>query len=245
MNSATEVFQSHGAAMDRMYRWQRHVYDLTRRYYLLGRDELLDRLSPPASGSVLEIGCGTGRNLMGVAKRYPGARLYGVDISQEMLKTALENLGRHQLMPRTRLACADATGFNPVACLGRAQFDRVFFSFTLSMIPDWQGALRNALGLLAPQGELHVVDFGQCEGLSPMVKWALFRWLAQFGVKPRQALAMEMRALAAPHGAALNFTPLYAGYAWIASLKPQVGQQQSVQPPSRLISVPSVSWDTP
>ena len=50
--------------MDRMYRRQRHIYDLTRKFYLLGRDQMIDRLGPPADARVLEIGCGTGRNLI-------------------------------------------------------------------------------------------------------------------------------------------------------------------------------------
>ena len=32
------------ALMDRMYRRQRHIYDLTRKFYLLGRDEVIARL---------------------------------------------------------------------------------------------------------------------------------------------------------------------------------------------------------
>ena len=47
--------------MNRMYRRQRHIYDGTRRYYLLGRDQMISRLRPEAGASVLEIGCGTGR----------------------------------------------------------------------------------------------------------------------------------------------------------------------------------------
>ena len=62
------------ALMDRIYRRQRYVYDLTRKYYLLGRDELIDRLAPPADGRVLEIGCGTARNLIAAARRWPQAR---------------------------------------------------------------------------------------------------------------------------------------------------------------------------
>lgn len=75
--------------MARMYRIQRHFYDASRRYYLLGRDQLLDRLAPPPGGSILEIGCGTGRNLIGVAQRHGDAKLFGIDISQEMRRQRL------------------------------------------------------------------------------------------------------------------------------------------------------------
>ena len=75
-------------AMNRMYRHQRHIYDASRRFYLLGRDTLIERLNPPAGGHVLELGCGTGRNLVAAARRYPLAAFYGCDISSEMLKSA-------------------------------------------------------------------------------------------------------------------------------------------------------------
>ncbi len=219
MNGQTDILLSHGEAMDRMYRWQRHVYDLTRRHYLLGRDELLDRLAPPPGGSILEIGCGTGRNLIGAAKRYPDARLFGIDISQAMLDTALENLGNRQLMPRTALAWADASSFDPASCLGQARFDRIFFSFALSMIPDWQGALRQAMNALGPRGELHIVDFGQCEGMSPIFRQSLFRWLKLFHVMPRKTLIGELHALASHRTAAVEFTSGFRGYYWRAAVR--------------------------
>ena len=74
--------------MDRIYRRQRHFYDFTRKYYLLGRDRLIDDLAPPPDGRVLEIGCGTARNLVAAARAWPQAQLYGIDISAEMLGTA-------------------------------------------------------------------------------------------------------------------------------------------------------------
>ena len=46
--------------MDRMYRPQRYIYDLTRKPYLLGRDRLIAGLAAPDGGTILEIGCGTG-----------------------------------------------------------------------------------------------------------------------------------------------------------------------------------------
>ena len=63
----------HKSSMERMYRLQRHIYDVTRAYYLLGRDQLIARLSPPEGGSVLEIGCGTGRNLVQASIAIPPA----------------------------------------------------------------------------------------------------------------------------------------------------------------------------
>ena len=80
--------------MDRMYRYQRHIYDLTRKYYLLGRDRLIRRLNPRCGARILEIGCGTGRNLILAARKYPTARLYGIDVSNEMLASASHAIAR-------------------------------------------------------------------------------------------------------------------------------------------------------
>ena len=66
--------KAHGARMDAIYRGQRHIYDITRKYYLLGRDRVIDDLAPPPGGSVLEVGCGTARNLITAARRWPDAR---------------------------------------------------------------------------------------------------------------------------------------------------------------------------
>ena len=56
--------------MDRVYRHQRHVYDLTRKYYLLGRDPLIARLDVPAGGHVLELGAGDRAAIYGGFHRY-------------------------------------------------------------------------------------------------------------------------------------------------------------------------------
>ena len=151
--------------MDRIYRRQRHVYDATRKFYLLGRDRLIHRLNPPAGGRVLEIGCGTARNLIVAARAYPDVHFFGIDISSEMLGTARRLVDREGLASDIRLARADATTFDPALLFGVPGFSRIFVSYSLSMMPGWQTVLARALGWLAPGGELHVVDFGGQEGL--------------------------------------------------------------------------------
>src|SRR5687768_1847922 len=124
---------SHATAMDRMYRYTRHIYDLTRKPYLLGRDQLIAELGLGAGGSALEIGCGTGRNLIAVARAYPKAELFGLDISEEMLKTAKAAVTLAGFGDRIHLRQGDAAEFAAAAVFGREAFDRVYFSYALSI----------------------------------------------------------------------------------------------------------------
>jgi S-adenosylmethionine-diacylgycerolhomoserine-N-methlytransferase len=204
--------------MNRMYRWQRYIYDGTRRYYLLGRDRLLANLEPPAGGTVLEIGCGTGRNLIQAARRYPAARLFGIDVSTEMLTTATSAVGRCGLTDRIRLAHGDATAFDARALFGVAAFDRIFISYSLSMIPDWPRVLDAAIAQLADGGSLHIVDFGGQELLPRGFRTLLFRWLTLFDVTPRSELESTLKRLADRGGADLRVERPLRGYAQLAML---------------------------
>lgn len=199
--------------MDEVYRGQRHIYDLTRKYYLLGRDRLIDEMDVPDGGTVLEIGCGTGRNLARIAKLYPGVRLYGLDISEEMLKSASVNLQHAHCAQRTELACADAAHFDALQLFGRARFDRIMFSYTLSMIPDWQGALRQAAKLLSTHGSIHIVDFGQQERLPFWFSQSLSAWLRQFHVEPRSGLRDFALGLGGESKRSVRTGNVYRGYA--------------------------------
>ena len=203
----------HSQLMDGVYRYQRHIYDLTRKYYLLGRDGLIADLDPPAGGAVLEIGCGTGRNLIAVGKAWPKAHLYGVDISAAMLDTARASVAKAGLGDRVTLAQGDACGFDATALFGRARFERVFISYALSMIPEWEMALAQAARCVAPGGKLEIVDFGQQERLPALWKRVLFGWLGQFHVSPRQDMASAIARLAMETGGFPHSRALYRGYA--------------------------------
>jgi S-adenosylmethionine-diacylgycerolhomoserine-N-methlytransferase len=184
--------------MDRIYRRQRHIYDVTRKYYLLGRDRLIERLAPPPGSRVLEIGCGTARNLVRAARAYPDVEFYGIDISAEMLDTARRAIVRGGLTAHIQVAQADAARFDPAMLFGVPGFSRIFLSYSLSMIPDWQGALARAHSHLLPGGELHIVDFGRQERLPGPLKAALRAWLRLFHVQPRDELEGELERLGIP-----------------------------------------------
>lgn len=199
--------------MDSIYRHQRHIYDASRKFYLLGRDGLIAGLTPRAQDTILEIGCGTGRNLIGIARRYPGCDCYGLDVSSAMLETAHGAVERAGLGGRIRLAQADATDFDPQALFGQPGFDRIVISYALSMIPPWQAVVAEAIARLSPGGSLHIVDFGDQAGLPSAFKAVLRRWLALFHVTPREDLPAVVRALAEEAGASCQVEAPFRGYA--------------------------------
>jgi S-adenosylmethionine-diacylgycerolhomoserine-N-methlytransferase len=215
-SKAREAMSDAAELMDRMYRRQRHIYDLSRKFYLLGRDEAIESLHAGAGDGVLEIGCGTGRNLVKLARAYPQARLFGLDVSREMLASAAASLARAGLSARVALGRADATAFDPEALFGCARFERVMISYALSMIPPWREALAQALDVLSPGGSLHVVDFGDCAGLPGPFRSGLRRWLAAFDVTPRDDLAAALKALSAKRGLTCEVEPRFRGYAVLA-----------------------------
>lgn len=209
--------------MDGIYRYQRYIYDATRKFFLLGRDTLLDQLKPPPGGSVLEVGCGTGRNLVLAARRYPDAQFYGFDISTMMLKTAEQQIERAGFSKRIKVAYGDATGFSGDDMFTVPAFDRIFISYALSMIPPWRRALPEAYCALKPGGELHIVDFGQQADLPNWFKSGLRAWLCKFSVEPRDDLEEALRALQSETDAGLRFERLSRDYAHYAVLtKPRV-----------------------
>jgi S-adenosylmethionine-diacylgycerolhomoserine-N-methlytransferase len=200
--------------MDRMYRHQRHIYDLTRKFYLLGRDGMLDDLPSQPGTRICEFGCGTGRNLIRVARRRPGALLYGFDVSSEMLATARSGLRRAGLETRVQLAEAPAGKFDPRRLFGLEHFDVVYFSYVLSMVPDWRSALDRALALLRPGGTLAVVDFADQSGASPLRRRALLAWLALFDVHPRPEIEADLVTLAHSLDAMPRHVSVARGYAY-------------------------------
>lgn len=194
LSAGADELGGHAALMDKVYRRQRYIYDLTRKYFLFGRDRLIRELALKPGQSAVEVGCGTARNLIRMARLYPGAAFYGLDASAEMLRTASHNLDRAGLSDRVRLVQGYAEDLSPALFGLERPFDRILFPYSLSMIPDWRQALRAAADALAEDGRLHVVDFGDLSGLGPVPAALSRAWLRLFHVEPRVEILAALTA---------------------------------------------------
>ena len=219
MSDLLPATQPTATLMDGIYRYQRHIYDVSRRYYLLGRDRMIAELDVPAGGSVLEVGCGTARNLVAIARAYPNAQVYGIDISTEMLKSAEANVRRAGLQSRIHSIHGDAAHIDAQGQFGLRGFDRIVFSYSLSMIPPWRQALASAVDNLAPGGEIHIVDFAGQRDLPAWFGRGLKTWLETFHVSPRLELNTELALQSARVGGSARVRSIYRDYAVMGRLK--------------------------
>lgn len=175
-------------AVQRFYRFHAYVYDSTRWMILHGRRRAVAALNLRPDSQVLEIGCGTGLNFRYILEQLdPSAgTLVGVDFSGDMLKQAARRIARHG-WENVELREADATTLDL-----RRRFDGVFFGYSLTMIPDWRGALDRAGEHLGPGGRLVVLDFGRFHGWGPLAPvWR--GWLRINHVETTQPYEQELR----------------------------------------------------
>lgn len=162
--------QDHRTLMTRYYKMHSLIYDATRWTFLYGRDRLTESLLIQPGECVVEIGCGTGKNFEAIQRGLCGTgELIGIDCSAPMLKKAEQRVKKN--------------GWNNVRLLDheygrqtvtRGEADVVLFSYSLSMIPNWELALASAHAELRPGGRIGVVDF--CKEPSGSGKFS--DWLA-------------------------------------------------------------------
>lgn len=205
--------------MDRMYRHQRYFYDLTRKYYLLGRDKLIAQMNVKPNENILEIGCGTARNLIILARKHKAANFFGLDASSEMLKTSQEKIAARNLK-NIRLQVALADHFDHRKTFGLENpFDTIYFSYSISMIPTWRESIQNALDNLKSGRSFYIVDFYDQANLPKWFQKILQSWLKQFHVKYPQKLLPHLANLERQGLGKLKIIPLYRRYSFIAEFK--------------------------
>lgn len=160
-DSLSEAEQN--STMQRYYKLQSKIYDATRWSFLFGRNQIIQEIPLDANGqwNVLEVGCGTGYNLVNLAKRFPKAKLTGLDVSTDMVELSKKN---------TRAYSDRITVLEQPYTLGdkawNEQLDLVLFSYSLTMInPHWKDLIMQAKADLKPGGYIAVTDFHDSRNL--------------------------------------------------------------------------------
>ena len=213
--------------MDRMYRYQRYFYDFTRKYYLLGRDKLIREMDVRPDEKILEVGCGTGRNLAILAEKYPAAHFFGLDASAKMLATAGKKMDKNGLgNVALELALADDFTFDETFGLEKP-FDTIFFSYSISMIPTWKESLANALENLKSGRSLFIVDFYDQRDLPAAFQKILQGWLKKFHVEYPGELIPHLESLEKEGLGKLRVSSIYKSYSFIAEFEKRTGAQAS------------------
>jgi S-adenosylmethionine-diacylgycerolhomoserine-N-methlytransferase len=185
-------------AVEKYYRFHSRIYDATRWSFLFGRTAIMKDFAGTAPRNILEVGCGTGRNLVELGRRFPQAEITGVDLSATMLDLARRKTSefgpRMQLLHQAYTApLSDPPGY-----------DLVLFSYALSMFnPGYDTAIAAARRDLMPGGQIAVVDFHDS-------RFGFFeRWMGMNHVRMNGQLRPLLQSLFFPTADRLR--PAYAG----------------------------------
>lgn len=202
-----------------MYRYQRYFYDLTRKYYLLGRDKLIAEMNIQEGENILEAGCGTGRNLAILAEKYSNASFFGLDASSVMIEESQKKVEAKKLKNiQLQIALADDFTFDKTFKLAES-FDTIYFSYSISMIPPWKESIANALKNLKSGGSFYIVDFYDQKDLPVWFQKLLQGWLRQFHVQFWGELMPHLQELEKQGLGKLTVTSLYRRYSFIAKFE--------------------------
>lgn len=133
------------------YKFHSKIYDLTRWAFLFGRKKIVSRI-PLLNNevkSILEVGCGTGHNLVLLASKYPKAKIIGIDISSEMVEKSKIVTSMY---PNVTVL--------QTSSVANEKFDVVMISYVLTMLnPGWDFWITAPEALLSKNGVLAIVDF--------------------------------------------------------------------------------------
>ena len=146
---------THAERLESFYSGQAEHYDSFRAKMLHGRPKLVQNLEMPENGVWVDMGGGTGDNVLQVADSARKlSEIHVVDLSQSLLDVAAKRLEDAGLT-NAHVHNQDVTEF----AMPAGSVDLVTFSYSLTMIPDWFDAIIRAKELLKPGGVIGVTDF--------------------------------------------------------------------------------------
>ena len=155
MNNISEIScaEKHAKNVAQYYRLHAPIYDVTRWSFLFGRKTLIDQIpSLPAQPNILEVGCGTGKNLIYLKQRFPDADITGIDLSTDMIGKAHKNITTPSInLKKMRYGSGK---------LKEETYDLILLSYTLTMMgAEYSYIVSRIKNNLNANGYLAVVDF--------------------------------------------------------------------------------------
>jgi demethylmenaquinone methyltransferase / 2-methoxy-6-polyprenyl-1,4-benzoquinol methylase len=132
------------------------------------RRAMLDKVAPAAGGAVLDVASGTAGVALGIAAR-TGARVVGIDLTEQMLRQGRRNVAAAGLSGRIGLLAGRAEQL-PFA---DASFDALTFTYLLRYVLDPQATLCELARVVRPGGTVASLEF--C--LPPSPFWRSAWWL--------------------------------------------------------------------
>jgi ubiquinone/menaquinone biosynthesis C-methylase UbiE len=167
------VFQSRAQTKEFYNKISRFYDALSDRSEAPLRKAGLDLLKPRAGERILEIGFGTGHTLAALAKAVgSGGMVFGLDLSDQMVRLAKKNLAEAGLLDRARLRCGDAVQLPYAGGI----MDAVFMSFTLELFdtPEIPKVLSECRRVLKTKGRIVVIGMSKEGKHEPFI--GVFEW---------------------------------------------------------------------
>ncbi len=126
-------------------------YDTRWSHYIeVSTDVTVEHIGPLLREAVLDVGCGTGALLATIRRKYPDAKLAGIDLSQDMLAIAGKRLGHSASLKQGQ---AESLPYPD------AKFDVVCSTSVFHFIREPYLALTEMRRVLKPDGRLVITDW--------------------------------------------------------------------------------------
>lgn len=159
------------------YDWTEKVYRLFGFREELYRKRTIAALNLQAGATVVDLGCGTGKNFEQLlAQISVEGQIIGVDLTAAMLQEAQKKIDKNGWHNVT-LVHADVADYN-----FPAQVDGVLSTFALGFSADYAQVIQRAAAALSPNGQLAIADMRWSDDLPRWMMRVGTRFAAPFGV---------------------------------------------------------------